>query len=967
MNAEALIGKVLGTCTLQQLIGQGGMGAVFLAQQSRPRRQVAVKVLLPLHPLAPNQQAAFLERFRRETDAAASLVHPNIVPVHEYGEDDGLAYLVMPYIAGGTLRDELEREGAMPLAKVMYYLDQMAAALDFAHDRGVIHRDIKPANILKTLEGRLLLTDFGLVKIVAEGQAPLARLTGIGVPMGTPDYMAPEQAMGAEIDQRADLYSLGVILYQMVTGTVPFKGDMPMQIAMQHMHMLPPPPRSLRSDLPESAEQVIWRALAKRPDERFAYAQDLADAFRQALVAAGVQLANDATTAVPVVELKEGRAFKRRSLFDPMWRQQKGGLTLMGESLAQQRQGAHDIVAKTRMTLPTLSNFLAPQPAAPNKETPAPQVEVQEVCSPPVPPAQTHTPIPVMPAAPQPVRPSKTRIASVFHRPKMLSISAEKIPEVSESVEPGAPSRSAQVEQPSPQPVAVAPAQQIGLLRNKRIRLAGGTLDRTDDAQQIARNTVQAGPANGAVFNPHQPENQVENVGGMTEQQQPVGNNDVAAVRRQPTSLLTNMDDSTERVKSVSPLKAEDTTGVFNKASMSQEQRQQGQESGQGQQIFSPLTGNVTRVLGDPNASGAPQPQASQGTGMTGFLLPVGNVTQTLEETSNAAESAQTGTGYLPVVSSPEALSSGTTSAFMVPGQTDEAGNTTTMRLTQSVRVVKVPVAGQPGRYMTGLLPVTPAAPASEPAEPLKQKLQRNRNAVIAAALVVLMLLGSLGAWLTLSHQQTATPTKKLALTPNATATVFAQATATAQANIILTDALKENANNWPVAEKGPVTYIFKDGAYHLAVNDPQHMAFAIYPNQSFGKQLGYSVSLWEVKGEDDSYLNWYGVFLRYNERNGHKMFYAFRLIPESKKYAFSKYDDSYGQKVNPWTDLWSQKAGNEYHAGHGPQNKNTVKVTTKGDTFTFTVNGKQVGTAKDGSLAEGSIGMVVNRKGTEV
>src|SRR2546423_3011634 len=157
MNAEALIGTVLGTCTLQRLIGQGGMGAVYLAQQSRPRRQVAVKVLLPMTPLSPNQLAAFLERFRRETDAAASLEHPNIMPVHEYGEREGIAYLVMPYISGGTLRDVLEREGPLPLAKVANCLEQLAAAIDVAHDHGVIHRDIKPANIMVTSEGRLLL------------------------------------------------------------------------------------------------------------------------------------------------------------------------------------------------------------------------------------------------------------------------------------------------------------------------------------------------------------------------------------------------------------------------------------------------------------------------------------------------------------------------------------------------------------------------------------------------------------------------------------------------------------------------------------------------------------------------------------------------------------------------------------------------------------------------------------------
>ncbi len=298
MNAEALIGTVLGTCTLQRLIGQGGMGAVFLAQQSRPRRQVALKVLLPMNSLTPNQLAAFLERFRRETDAAASLVHPNIMPVHEYGERDNLAYLVMPYISGGTLRDELERESSLPLAKVVNYLDQLAAALDFAHEHGVIHRDIKPANILMTPEGRLLLTDFGLVKIIVEGQTPQVRLTGAGAPVGTPDYMAPEQVIGEGVDGRADLYSLGIILYQMVTGTTPFQGETPMQIAAQHLQIPPPSPQMLRPDLPVAAEQVILRALAKRPGDRYSRAHDLADAFRTALVGTGIPLGTGATAAL---------------------------------------------------------------------------------------------------------------------------------------------------------------------------------------------------------------------------------------------------------------------------------------------------------------------------------------------------------------------------------------------------------------------------------------------------------------------------------------------------------------------------------------------------------------------------------------------------------------------------------------------------------------------------------------------
>src|SRR5947209_3159842 len=319
MKAEALIGTVLGTCTLQKIIGQGGMGAVFLAQQSRPRRQVAVKVLLPATSLKPHQRTAFLERFRRETDAAASLEHPHILPVHEYGERDGLAYLVVPYISGGTLRDVMEQEVPLPLSKVLNDLEQMAAAQDVAHERGVIHRDINPANILMTPEGRLLLTDFGLVKIIADGQTPQMRLTGAGAPVGTPDYMSPEQVIGEVVDGRSDLYSLGVLLYQMVTGTTPFHGETPMQIAAQQMQTPPPSPRLLRTDLPVATEQVMLRAMAKRPADRYPCGQDLVDAFRSSLIFAGIPLSNTASGPLTVSTSTAARLFTPRGLFDPTW------------------------------------------------------------------------------------------------------------------------------------------------------------------------------------------------------------------------------------------------------------------------------------------------------------------------------------------------------------------------------------------------------------------------------------------------------------------------------------------------------------------------------------------------------------------------------------------------------------------------------------------------------------------------
>lgn len=290
MNPEALNGTVIGSCTVQQMIGRGGLGAVFRAQQAGLLPPVALKVLLSPATLSSEQRTLFSQRFRRDMPVVAALRHNNILPVQEYEDRDGVAYLVMPYRSGGTLQDVLAKAGQLSWPDLMRYLDQMASAIDYAQECGVMHRNLKPGNVLLAADGSLLVTDFGLVTIVTEGLAPQELLLGASSPCVAPDYIAPEQALGEPVDGRADLYSLGVILYQMVTGKTPFVGTTAVYIAAQHVQLPPPSPRALRVALPLAAEQVILRAMAKKRTDRFARAQDFAGAFRAALAAANIVL-----------------------------------------------------------------------------------------------------------------------------------------------------------------------------------------------------------------------------------------------------------------------------------------------------------------------------------------------------------------------------------------------------------------------------------------------------------------------------------------------------------------------------------------------------------------------------------------------------------------------------------------------------------------------------------------------------
>ena len=272
MDIKELIGITLGTCTLEQVIGRGGMGAVYLAQQSRPVRTVAVKVLIPSNNFEPDQQRVFLERFRREADTVARLEHKNILPIYEYEEAvvDGqqLAYLVMPFIRGGTLRermDEMKRSGShFELRTVASYITQVADALSYAHGLGVVHRDIKPGNLLFHTDGRLLLADFGIVRLKA-----MPALTSVGSFLGTAEYASPEQISTNDIDYRSDIYSLGVILYELLTGSVPFTGPNAFAVMAAKLNDGVPSVRNSRPDLSPAIDAVVTKALARNPADRY--------------------------------------------------------------------------------------------------------------------------------------------------------------------------------------------------------------------------------------------------------------------------------------------------------------------------------------------------------------------------------------------------------------------------------------------------------------------------------------------------------------------------------------------------------------------------------------------------------------------------------------------------------------------------------------------------------------------------
>ncbi len=288
MENDSLIGKQLGAYQVQSSLGMGGMARVYKAYHPRLRREVAIKVILA----QVSDRAGFQARFEREAQVVASLEHPNIVSIYDFASEGHLTYLVMQYVGGGTLRDQLRNKRPLEPQRAIHYTIQMARALHHAHQRGIVHRDVKPQNMLVSSAdaSHLLLSDFGIAKIYQGGEDSAAisemptragsdsSLTNVDQIIGTADYMSPEQATGLPVDARTDVYALGVVLYQMLTGEVPFHSTTLQGLLFQHVYTPAPSVREKNPHVPELLAQITARAMAKAPAERFQSAEAMAQA-----------------------------------------------------------------------------------------------------------------------------------------------------------------------------------------------------------------------------------------------------------------------------------------------------------------------------------------------------------------------------------------------------------------------------------------------------------------------------------------------------------------------------------------------------------------------------------------------------------------------------------------------------------------------------------------------------------------
>lgn len=305
-----MIGSRLGAYTLLEAIGEGGMATVYRAVQDKVGRDVAVKVI-GSHIL---KDPTALERFQREAQVIARLEHPHILPVYDYDLTTDPPFIVMRYLPTGSLKDILQREW-LPADELAVLFRQIASALDYAHRQGIVHRDVKPSNILVDGEGNAFLVDFGLARMVESAQS--TGITASGDTIGTPDYMSPEQVMGMPIDGRSDIYGLGVMLFEMLTGQTPFAADTPIAVVFKHVQEPVPSVRTINPALPEAVDEVIGRAMAKKPDSRYQTCLEMHQALCSALDADAsvqpVRLREAAQQMIREIRQRQARAAARRA------------------------------------------------------------------------------------------------------------------------------------------------------------------------------------------------------------------------------------------------------------------------------------------------------------------------------------------------------------------------------------------------------------------------------------------------------------------------------------------------------------------------------------------------------------------------------------------------------------------------------------------------------------------------------
>src|SRR4051794_22373282 len=287
---DTLIDQVFdGRYRVVRKLGTGGMANVYLAEDQELGRSVAIKMLDERH----SQDEQFVERFRREAKNAAGLSHPNIVSIYDRGQAEGTYYIAMEYLEGRTLKELLVTRGPTPLNVAIDYARQILGALGFAHKHGIVHRDIKPHNVVVAPDGRLKVTDFGIAR------SGTSQMTETGSIIGTAQYLSPEQAKGAPVTPASGMYSVGIVLYEMLTGSVPFTGDTPLEIAMKHLSEVPVPPSELRDDVPDDLDLVVLRALAKDPEDRYQTAEEMnADLAR---IQRGLSVSSETTDAATAV------------------------------------------------------------------------------------------------------------------------------------------------------------------------------------------------------------------------------------------------------------------------------------------------------------------------------------------------------------------------------------------------------------------------------------------------------------------------------------------------------------------------------------------------------------------------------------------------------------------------------------------------------------------------------------------